>query len=159
MLNEKFWLAIAFFSLLMVLIKYAWPHIARTLDSQSKQIAEEILAAKEMKEKAAALLIKAEKYHDDALHYAQKLVKDAEDESKKFAAESKQILEAELAKKTAAAIERIKLEESHAMREVKTRIIASALETVRNDLAKNMSAAQHDELLKRATSDFEKING
>ena len=53
MFNEKFWLAIAFLTFVGLIIKYVGPKITKSLDQKSKEIAEEILAAKEMKEKAA----------------------------------------------------------------------------------------------------------
>lgn len=156
MFNEKFWLAIAFFSFLAAIIKYAWPHIAKGLDNKSKQIAEEILAAKEMKEKAAELLKKAEKQYHDAQHYAEKLIKDAEVESARFAKESQEILQNELNKKTAAALERIKLEEESAIRDIKAKIVAGAIKTVTEN-AQNLSADQHGKLAKQSISDLEKI--
>ena len=59
--DEKFWLAVAFFTFVALMAKYVWPIIAKSLDAGSKKIAEEILAAQEMKKEAEKLLAKAEK--------------------------------------------------------------------------------------------------
>ena len=54
--DPKFWLAIAFFSFLVLLFKFGRAAIAKSLEAKSKAIAEEILAAKEMKEKAESVI-------------------------------------------------------------------------------------------------------
>jgi F-type H+-transporting ATPase subunit b len=100
MFNEKFWLAIAFFAFIALVIKLAKSSIAKSLDDKSKAIAEEILAAKEMKERALKLLASAEKYNSESLNYSQKLIKDAEVEAQKFLAEAQKSVEDEVAKKT-----------------------------------------------------------
>ena len=71
MFNEKFWLAIAFTSFVLLILKYVRPLIIKALDNKSKQIAEEILAAKEMKEKALRLLERAEKSYEDSINFSQ----------------------------------------------------------------------------------------
>lgn len=157
MINEKFWLAIAFLSFVTLIIKYVGPIITKALDNKSKQIAEEILAAKEMKEKAAKLLEKAEKYYQESTTYADQLIKDAEIEAQKFAVESKQLLETEVAKKTAAALDRVKLEEESAIREIKTRIVASAMQNLTANLDKTVDKNKHDQLVSRSIQDLEKI--
>lgn len=157
MFNEKFWLAIAFFTFFGAVIKFVWPMISKALEGKSKSIAEEILAAKEMKERAAKLLEKAEKYHAESMKYADKLVKDAEDEAQKFTAESKRIVEEELNKKTAAAVARIKLEEESTIRQIKAKIVSSAIQSLTDNLSKDMSKKDHDHLIAQATQDFAKI--
>jgi F-type H+-transporting ATPase subunit b len=158
MFNEKFWLAIAFLAFLILIIKYAWPLISKALSNKSKQIAEEILAAKEMKEVAQKLLAKAEKNYQDSLGFAEKLIADAKKESANFAAESKQILESELAKKSAASLERIKMEEAHAIREIKEKIISGALQTFSTEMEKNLDANQKNHLVAQATQQLEKLS-
>ena len=69
MLDEKFWLAIAFTAFAILIVKYVWPLLAKSIDSKSKAIAEEILAAKKMKEKAQKLLDEAEKFYLESLNY------------------------------------------------------------------------------------------
>ena len=66
MFNEKFWLAIAFVAFLALLLKFARTAITKSLDDKSKAIAEEILAAKDLKEKAVKLLAHAEKFSSES---------------------------------------------------------------------------------------------
>lgn len=153
MFNEKFWLAVAFLGFATLVIKYVSPRIIKALDAKSKKIAEEILAAKELKEKAIKLLERAEKYYQESERFAQKLVKDAEAESQKFVAEAKRLLEDEVNKKTAASLTRIKLEEESAIREMKVKIIASAMEKFSTGL--NLDQKSHEELVGKAVKEFE----
>ena len=155
MFDEKFWLAIAFFSLLILIIRYALPKIAKSLDDKSKSIAEEILAAKEMKEKAQKLLNDAEKFYQESLSYSQKLAKDAEAEAQKLANESAQMLEAELKKKTAAALERVKMEEERVIREIKLRVVNEAMEALSQNLG--LDEKSHEQVVEKALKNFETI--
>jgi F-type H+-transporting ATPase subunit b len=157
MFNEKFWLAVSFTAFIVFIIKYVGPMILKALDHKSQQIAAEILAAKELREKAAKLLAKTEKYQKDSEQYAQKLIKDAEAEAQKFAIQSREAAEIEIAKKTAAALERIKMEEASAIREIKTKIISSALHSLNDSLGKEISMKDHGQLIFNATDNLKKV--
>jgi len=154
MFNEKFWLAIAFVAFLALLLKFARTAITKSLDDKSKAIAEEILAAKDLKEKAIKLLAQAEKFSSESSSYAQKLIKDAENEAQKFLAEAQKSVEDEVAKKTAAAFERIKQEEAITIRDIKSRIISSALQAAENGAMKNLNETQNETVLAKATQDL-----
>ncbi len=155
--DPKFWLAVAFLTFVVLVVKFARSSILKSLEVKSKAIAEEILAAKEMKDHAIALLNKAEKYAKDSENYAAKLLKDAEDEAKKFASEAAQMMENEIAKKTAASIERIRMEEVVAIREIKNRIVNSAIADLSQNINKELNAESHDQLVTKALGDFEKV--
>lgn len=155
MLNEKFWLAIAFLSFVALMVKYVWPLLAKGIDAKSKNIAEEILAAKEMKEKAQKLLNEAEKFYQESLNFSQKLAKDAAVEAQKLAEESKQILENELKKKTSAALERIKLEEERMIREIKLKVIADTMEVLSQNFG--LDEKSHEQIVEKSLKNFENI--
>ena len=89
--------------------------------------------------------------------YAATLLKNAEDEAKKFAAEAAQMVESEIAKKTAASIERIKMEEVIAVREIKSRIVNSAIADLSENIGKEMTAGNHEQVIAKALGDFEKV--
>jgi len=155
MLNEKFWLAIAFLSFFSLIIRFVWPKLAKSIDSKSKSIAEEILAAKEMKEKAQKLLNDAEKFYQESLNFSKKLAQDAEVEAQKLAAESKEILESELKKKTAAALDRIKLEEERIIREIKLKIINDTMDLLSKDAG--LDANAQEQVVEKSLKNFERV--
>lgn len=152
--DEKFWLATAFFSFFALVVKYVWPLISKGLDSSSKKVAEEILAAKEMREDAEKLLIKAEQLYKDAVSFSEKLIKDTEDEVQKLAAESKKLLEEEVNKRKKIALDRIRFEEEFAVRELKAKIVDSALGKLANEL--NLNKEDHEKLVEKAVNNFGK---
>ncbi len=156
MFNEKFWLAISFATFVIFVIKFVKPLILKALDNKSEAIKNEILAAKEMKNKAEKLLAKAEKYAQESEEYAAKLIQDAESQSAQFAIESQKALESEIAKKTSASIERIKIEEISAVRQIKTKIIESTLKNLSQNLATKIDEKTHQNLILESLKDFQK---
>ena len=128
MFNEKFWLAIAFFSFLGLLIKFVFPKIAKNLDSQSKKIAEDILEAKKLREGAQKLLEEAQAFHKYSIEHSQKIITDAIEEAKKIEINSKKSLEDQIKKFSDIALERLKSEEESAIRQVKINIINEAIQ-------------------------------
>lgn len=157
MTDPKLWLAVAFFTFLIIFIKYFGSILIKALDNKSKDIAEEILAAKEMKKNAEILLEKAEKYYQESVKYSDDLIKQAEKESQNLITDSQKAVEDEINKKTALALERIKTEEALILREVKSHIITTATKTLVNNVSKNMQKKHHDHLLNQSAKDFEKI--
>ena len=127
------------------------------LDNKSKQIADEIEAAKNLKDKASMLLNKTERYQKEAEQYVQNLLKNAEIEAQKLTIESQRIVEAEIAKKTAASIERIKIEEESAIREIKNKIVSSAIQNISKNIAGELNQANRDKLVGEAMNNFEKL--
>jgi F-type H+-transporting ATPase subunit b len=152
--DEKFWLAVSFFSFFGLAAKYLWPIIGGRLDNGSKKIAEEILLAKKMKEDGEKLLAKAEEIYKDAVSFSEKLIKDTEDEVRKLASESEKLLAEEVAKRKKIAIDRIKFEEEFAIRELKAKIVNSALGKLANDLSLNKE--DHEKLVEKAVNNLGK---
>ncbi len=154
MFNEKFWLAIAFTCFAVIILKYVWPLIAKALDGRSKQIAEDILAAKELKEKAEQLLASVEKYKIESEKFAEKLLHDAEVESKKLLIAAKESADNEIKKKTEAALERIKVEEASAIRDIKAHIVESTMENINKELEKNIGTTEQEKIFDLAIEKF-----
>jgi F-type H+-transporting ATPase subunit b len=151
MFDEKFWLAISFVTFAVLFKKYAWPHIIKGLDSKSKEIANSILEAKEMKEGAERLLIEAKKYHQEARDYANKILQDAEKDAKNLTSEAKDALEKEIAKISTAAKQRIKNEEEKAVRQIKEEIVAKAMKNIEADF-NNIDRSSHSSLIDSAAT-------
>jgi len=156
MFDEKFWLALAFISFMLLLARFVFPLIADQLDAKIKQIAEELLAAKEAKEKAKKLLLDAEDKYQAAVDFSDKLIKDSAIEAQKFLLEVQKSAEAEVAKKMDALNARIKNEEERAIREIKVGIINSAIKNIEANL-QNSDLAKSNNLIKKAAADVSKL--
>jgi F0F1-type ATP synthase membrane subunit b/b' len=156
MFDERFCLAIAFFAFVTLIVRYVVPAITAQLEAKSKQIAEELLAAKEMKEKAEQLLIASQKRHEEALAFAEQLIKDSVVESQKYFEESLKLAEIEIAKKVSAVENRIKQEQERVVREMKIKIIESTINVAQSNLD-NMQKAQSGALAKKSIDDISKL--
>lgn len=156
MFDERFWLAIAFFSFVLLVVKHILPIIIKQLDSKSRQVAEELLAAKEMKENAAKILAATEERYKESAVFADKLLKDSAVEAQKYFDEALKLAEVEIAKKMTAVENRIKQEQESAVREIKVKIIDSALRAIQDNL-QNVQKSQSDSLISKAVSDVSKL--
>lgn len=155
-LDPRFWLTISFTIFSVLIIKYVLPKILAALDSKSKQIADEIEKAKQMREKAEQLLLEAKKHHEESLLFCQKLLRDTQIEAEKLLTDSKNELAAELLKKTNLAQERIKQEEEKTIREIKSNIINAAIKTIEAK-SHNLSAESSSSIAQKAAIDISKM--
>lgn len=72
------WTLLAFFVSMLILRKYAWPHIARILDERQSRIEESIEAAERMRREADELLAEYRQRLADARAQADEIVAKAE---------------------------------------------------------------------------------
>jgi F-type H+-transporting ATPase subunit b len=155
-IDEKFWLAIAFLAFVLLVLKYVWPILSQKISDESKNIAAQLLSVKEMKEKAEKLLADSQKKYDDALVSSAQLIEDAKKEATKLLKDSKDSIESDIAKKMAALENRIKSEEEKTVREIKSRIISSAFDSFESGL-KNAQKNNLDKVAKSAVDDLSKV--
>lgn len=154
--DEKFWLAIAFLGFVVAVIKFVAPMIKNQLELKSRQIAQELLDAKEAKEEAKRLLLAAQKMYQEAMLSADKIIKDSASEAQKFLQEAQAAANAEMAKKMSALETRIKSEEEQAIREIKLSVINAAIKKVQENL-QVMQKNNSENLVKKAVNDVSKI--
>ncbi len=156
MLNEKFWLAIAFFSFVALIIKKFGPNIANALDAKSKAIVQDIVNAKEAKKNAENLLIDAKKIHEESIANAKNLIDQADEEAKNLLLNAQELLKQEIARMTNLASQRIKVEEETAIREIKTKILLSALSQLQENSIVNPD--EHNKIIDNSIKNFERIH-
>ncbi len=145
--DPKFWLAISFVIFVALIIKYAFPVILKMIDGKVDQITKSIKDVQEAKITAEKLLKDAQQYYDDSVKYGDKIIKDAVAESKNIMQEYKIAIEDEINKKVEAAHARIKTSEEMVIREIKSKIIESAVQAI----AKNIEYVTNEKSLDEAT--------
>lgn len=153
MFDEKFWLAISFLTFAVIFKKYAWPVIIKGLDGKSKDIAHQILEAKELKEHAEKLLAEAKELHKEAEKYSTKILQEAEHDAKKLVEESQEALRNEIAKMSAGALQRVKNEEERAIRLIKEEVVTKVVTNLESDF-RNIEAEKQKGLLDKAMSNI-----
>jgi F-type H+-transporting ATPase subunit b len=156
MLNEKFWLAISFFSFVALVLKYFGPKISKILDDKSKSIAQDIILAKEARKKAEELLISAQEIHNKSIIDAKQLIVQAESESKNLLQNAQELIDQEIARMTLLASQRIKIEEEASIREIKTKILYSALAQLQDKSSLNPD--EHNKIIDKSIKNFERIH-
>jgi F-type H+-transporting ATPase subunit b len=156
MLNEKFWLAIAFFSFVAIILKKFSPNITKALDDKSKAIAQDILLAKEARNEAEKILASAKQIHENTIENAKKLIADADNEAKVLLNNASEILNNEIARMTALASQRIKNEEEATIRQIKTKILYSALLQFQD--SSKISNEEHQKIIDNSVKNFERIH-
>lgn len=135
MFNEQFWLAIAFAIFVAAFVKYALPTIISSLDSKSKQIADNFAKAQYARQQAEKLLVEAQECYKEAQLAAKKILSDAENQVQKLYQSSQEELEDEIKRRTDATIDRIKTEEENSIRKIKTRIVLSVIGSVEKSIS------------------------
>lgn len=155
MLNEKFWLAVSFGCFVALMIKFVAPIIIRALNSKSETISNQLNEAKKAKEEAEKLLKKAKKYNEESKAFAENLLKEAEAEALEFSNKAQKEAQNEIAKKTAASLDRIKMEEQLAIRQIKQKIISSTMAGLNKSMADDINQDRHNHLLDQALNDLE----
>jgi len=155
-IDEKFWLAIAFLGFVVLMIKYVLPIIVVKLSQGVQNIANELAQAKEMKERAQKLLAEAQNRNEESVALAEKTIKESAIEAQKFLDEAKRNIENEVNKKTEALLNRIKSEEEKMVREMKVQIINIALQNIQANL-QNIDKNRANNLVKKSIEDIDKI--
>ena len=156
-LDEKFWLAVAFTTFVLILIKLVGKVLVNALNEKSKSIKDTIDNAQKARETAEKLLKDAKKYSEESKSYADKLIADANKEAQALAKKAQEEIDAEIATKTSAAIKRVEMEQEIAIKEVKKKIVQSALDSLSTSLKSDITDQEQEKLLSKASSDLEKI--
>jgi len=156
-LNEKFWLAIAFLTFAIIIIKIIGKNVVSSLNEKSQSIKDSIDDAKKAKDMAEKILEDAKKYSEESKSYADKLIADANKEAEKLAKKAQEEIDDEISKKTSAAIKRVEIEQEVTIKAVKKKIVENALKVLSTNLASDVSDKEQEKLLSKASSDLEKI--
>lgn len=156
MFNEKFWLALAFFTFIGFVIKIFGKKVTSALDNKSKSIAQEIITAKEARKKAEELLAQSEILYQQSIENAKKLVNDAEVEANKLMQHAQEVLNIEINKMARLASQRIKSEEESAIREIKTKIVLGAIQQLQDKTIINKD--DHSRIIEKSIKNFERVH-
>lgn len=155
-IDEKFWLAIAFLAFVLLILKYVWPILSNIIGDKSEQIAKDLKDAKDAKEKAEALLVQIKDQHKKAIENSEKIVKDAKKEAEKLINDSKKSVEKEVKRKVEALNDRIKNEEQRAIRDIKLKVVESAIGVVKEGLT-NTDKEKFENVVKKSIDDVSKV--
>lgn len=132
-LDPKFWLSISFLLFLLLTIKFIWPFIISKIDIKLKEVLDSVKLAEKSLKESDKLLSDAEKLYKNAVISSKNLLSDADKEAQALIARSQKTVEEEMEKKLIAIQNRVKKEEEKLIRELKSKIIESAIDTIEKD--------------------------
>jgi F-type H+-transporting ATPase subunit b len=141
--DPKFWLAISFTIFTILMLKYVLPIILKSIDGKVSQITKNLADAEKMRKQAEKLLKSAQDYHKESVKYSDQLIKDSKVEADKITKDYKAEVKKDIEKKVAAADERIKAQEERVVREIKSKIVESAV----NAIQSNVKDVANDKIL------------
>ncbi len=139
-LDNTFYATVALVIFLAILVYFGVPKIiGKMLDGKIKQIADELEAAKRLREEAAALLVEYEQKRVAAESEAEGIIAAARDEANRMTAEAQVSLADLISRRTRAVEDKIAQAEAQAIAEVRARSADVAIEAARAVLTDEMS--------------------
>lgn len=139
--NTDFVVSIAFLIFIGILVYFKVPAmITRLLDARAVQIKADLEEARALREEARALLVSYERKQKEVKEQSDRIVAAAKAEAEAAAAQAKAEMSASIARRMAAAEEKIQAAESSAVRAVREEAISVAVSAASAVLAKQMTA-------------------
>jgi F-type H+-transporting ATPase subunit b len=139
--NTNFIVLISFLLFIGVLLKFGVPGmLTGMLDKRAAQIKSDLDEARALREEAKAILASYERKRKDVQAQADRIVASAKDEAVEAAAQAQTDLETSIARRLAAAEERISSAEAGAIRAVREQAITVAIAAAGDVLSKQMTA-------------------
>ena len=134
--TAEFWVAVAFFLFVGVLLYYGVPAlIGKALDDRAEEIKKNIDDARKMREEAQSLLAEYQRKSAEAQSEAQKIVAQARHEGELLRAEAERKATEAVARRVKLAEEKIARAETAAIGEVRSAAVDAAIAASENILA------------------------
>jgi len=146
--NTNFIVLLAFLLFVGILIYAKVPaKVTSMLDARAVQIRADLEEAKALREEAQTILASYERKQKDVQAQAERIVTSAREEAMAAAAQAKEDLKVSIARRLAAAEDRIASAEAGALREVREKAVAVAVAAAGDLLAKQMTAETADAMI------------
>ncbi len=155
-----FWVAVAFFAFVGLLLWYGVPAIVgKMLDERADSIRKELDEARKLREEAQALLADYQKKSLEAETEAKTIVEQAKREAEALAAESRKALAENIERRSKLAEEKIARAEAQAISEVRATAVETALAAAEKILKAMVPGATGDGLIDQSIRDLKgKLN-
>jgi F-type H+-transporting ATPase subunit b len=134
-----FWMFVSFIAVLLILRKFAWPIILKSLKDREESIANALNAAQKAKDEMAALKADNEKLIMQARAERDQLLKEARDTRDAIVAEAKNKAQSEANKILAQTRETINTEKNAALTELKNQVATMSIDIAEKILRHELS--------------------
>ena len=149
--DSSFITALSFTGFIALLLYFGvWGRLTKALDDRAEGIKTELEEARKLREEAQALLAQYQRKQRDAEEEAQEIVSQARHEAERLAAETKQKLDEQVARRTALAEQKIAMAEAQAAKEVRDAATEVAITAAAKVLAETSDDACQDALINQS---------
>jgi len=158
--DPAFWVLIAF-AIVLVVFARAGLHkmIASGLDKRAQNIADEINEARKLREEAQELLAQYQRRQREAEAEAAAIIDQAKTDAKHMAAEAREKINEQIARRTKAMEEKIARAEAQAISEVRGATADLAIETARQIIRERMDRGAQSAYVDKAIAELrDKLN-
>ena len=152
--DPHFWVHVAFFIGVGLLVYKVWPSLAAMLDNRASKIKVELEEARRLREEAQHTLALYHRKQRDALHEAQEIVARGRAESERLAKQAVADMEAALQRRQRLAVEKIAQAEAKAVTEVRHAAVDVAVSAARRVIAESLDQQGGARLIDRAIDDL-----
>jgi F-type H+-transporting ATPase subunit b len=153
-LDAHFWAAMAFLTIVLIILKAGFAKICAALDARGQAIRDRLDSARRIRDEAQALLAEYQRRQRDALQESKDILARAKNEAEKLKAEAAKDLEERVASAERQAMERIATAEEQAKREVRHIAVDVAVAAATRVMEEKLSAAQANALVDRAIAEL-----
>jgi F-type H+-transporting ATPase subunit b len=154
MRDSEFWVLIAFVIAIAYLIYKTKGLIATALDQRSAKIKAELDEARRLREEAQKALAEFQRKQRDALKEAEAIVAHAKEEAQRVAAQGARDLEAAIERRRRMAVEKVALEESKALTDVRNSAVDLAIAALARVMAHDLDPARRNALIDDAIANL-----
>jgi F-type H+-transporting ATPase subunit b len=158
--SAEFWVAIAFFAFVGVLIKMGVPStITKALDDRADGVRKELDLARRLREEAQDLLADYQRKQRAADEEAKAIIEQARREAEAMKAESARSLKEQIERRTRLAEEKIARAEAQAVSEVRAAAVDTAISAAERLITDKLEGAGGADLVNRSIRDLKgKLN-
>ena len=148
MLNESFFVALAFFTVMAAFVYIGLPRrLMKALDDKAAAIADELNQAKALREEAAKVLADYEKQRKQAEKQAEEIISLARDTAQRTAEDAKLAMEAQMQRRAKQAELKIARSEEQLMKDVRAAITELAVDAAAHLVATGLTSDKAEELV------------
>jgi len=160
MLEAEFWVAVAFFAFLGVLVYFGvHNHLLNGIDDRRKRIRSELDEARRLKEEAQALLAQYQRKQREAEQEAAAIIAGARAEAERLASEAKAKLEDYVTRRSKMAETKIAQAEAQALADVRAAAADAAVAAAERVLRDTVKGEVADQLLSKGIGELKgKLN-
>lgn len=156
MLDEKFWVAVAFVAFIWLVWKPVARIIARVLDERSEAIRNELEEAVRLREEAQVALAAYQKKQRESMKEADEILRKTREEAQRLQAKAEDELRRSLEERMKLALEKISQSETKALQDVQNHIADMAIGAARLIIQEQISKGAGQDLIKLAMADIER---